>query len=174
MMLLINSSYGRAYKAMRDDEIAAEAMGINLFKTKLQAFVISSFFAGIGGGLLAMYQLTVKASTFTAALSDELLLIAVIGGIGSITGSVLASFLYIAANEWWLRFLDQETFIGAFKIPLLRSGFRKVVFSVIIMLIVLFYRRGLMGTREFSITGIYEKITAFIKKKKAAKGGAGK
>ncbi|MBR5995370.1 MAG: branched-chain amino acid ABC transporter permease [Eubacteriaceae bacterium] len=173
MMLLINSSYGRAYKAIRDDEIAAEAMGINLFKTKLQAFVISSFFAGIGGGLLAMYQLTVKASTFTSGLSDELLLIAVIGGIGSMTGSVIASFLYVAANEWWLRFLDQPAFIGTFQVPLLRSGFRKVVFSVIIMLIVLFYHQGLMGTREFSIAGIFEKLMGLRKKKKAKVSGGG-
>ena len=60
--LLINSTYGRAFKAIRDDEIAAEAMGINLAHHKRLAFVISSFFAGISGGLLAMYQTTIQAS----------------------------------------------------------------------------------------------------------------
>ena len=89
------------------------------------------------------------------------------------TGSVIASFLYVAANEWWLRFLDQPAFIGTFQVPLLRSGFRKVVFSVIIMVIVLFYQQGLMGTREFSIVGIYEKLTGLRKKKKAKASGGG-
>ena len=106
IVLLINSSYGRVFKAIRDDEIAAEAMGVNLAKHKSLSFVISSFFAGI------------------------------------------ASFLYIACSEWWLRFLDNEAYIGAFKVPLLRNGFRMVVFSVIIMIVVLFFRKGIMGERE--------------------------
>lgn len=83
-------------------------------------------------------------------MTYEILLIVVIGGIGSITGSVLGSFLYVACSEWWLRFLDNPTMIGTFKVPLLGHGFRMVVFSVVIMVIVLFYRQGLMGTKEFS------------------------
>jgi branched-chain amino acid transport system permease protein len=154
IVLLINSSYGRAFKAIRDDEIAAESMGINLFKHKEMAFVISSFFAGVGGALLAMFQNTVQASAFKSSMTYEILLIVVIGGIGSISGSCIASFLFIACSEWWLRFLDAETYIGAFKVPLLRSGFRKVVFSIIIMAIVLFYSRGLMGDKEISFEGI--------------------
>jgi branched-chain amino acid transport system permease protein len=106
IMLLINSSYGRAFKAIRDDEVAAEAMGINLFKHKEMSFVISSFFAGVSGALLAMYQYTVQAAQFKSAMTYEILLIVVIGGIGSISGSCIASFLYIAASEWWLRGLD--------------------------------------------------------------------
>lgn len=206
VLLLINSSYGRAFKAIREDEIAAEAMGINLAKTKMLAFCISSFFAGIGGALLAMYQTSVQAAIFKSAMTYEILLIVVIGGMGSISGSVIASFLYIACSEWWLRFLDQETIlqpqnrmifiivlavifvallammvykimkpkdkgrlrygIGAAacvaclawviwfavtaqtKVPFLRSGFRMVVFSVIIMIIVLFFSQGIMGTKE--------------------------
>ena len=204
VLLLINSSYGRAFKAIREDEIAAEAMGINLARHKMLAFCISSFFAGIGGALLAMYQTSVQASIFKSAMTYEILLIVVIGGIGSISGSVIASFLYIACSEWWLRFLDNETILttagrtkfiivmaiifaillammvyrliksktkgrfiagtavsalvliwlavfgitGQTKVPLLRNGFRMVVFSVIIMIIVLFFSRGLMGTKE--------------------------
>ncbi|MBQ4340307.1 MAG: branched-chain amino acid ABC transporter permease, partial [Firmicutes bacterium] len=128
----------------------AEAMGINLFKHKQMSFVISSFFAGIGGALLAMFQTTIQASAFKAAMTYEFLLIVVIGGMGSVTGSVIASYLFIACREWWLRFLDAETYIGDFKVPLLRAGFRNVVFAVIIMIIVLFYRKGIMGTNEFS------------------------
>ena len=148
IVLLINSTYGRAFKAIRDDEVAAEAMGINLSKHKRLAFVISSFFAGVGGGMFAMFANQAQARTFTAAMTYEILLIVVIGGIGSVSGSCIAAFLYVAASEWWLRFLDAETFIGGFKVPLLRNGFRMVVFSVVIMIVVLFFRRGIMGDKE--------------------------
>ena len=150
IVLLIRSSYGRAFKAIREDEIAAEAMGINLAKHKMMAFCTSSFFAGVGGAMLAMFQQSVQAKYFTSAMTYEILLIVVIGGIGSVTGSIISSFLFVACSEWWLRFLDAEHYIGKFKVPLLRSGFRMVVFSIVIMVIVLFYRRGIMGTNEFS------------------------
>ena len=149
IVMLINSTYGRAFKAIRDDEVAAEAMGINLARHKRMAFCISSFFAGFGGGMFAMYANQAKARTFTTAMTYEILLIVVIGGIGSISGSCIASFLYVAASEWWLRFLDTETVLkSGFKVPLLRNGFRMVVFSVVIMIVVLFFRKGLMGDKE--------------------------
>ena len=149
IVLLINSSYGRAFKAIREDEIAAEAMGINLFRHKQMSFCISSFFAGVGGALLAMFQTTVAAAQFKSALTYEILLIVVIGGIGSVTGSCLASFLFVACSEWWLRFLDSEMVLAnGLKVPFLRNGFRLVVFSIIIMIVVLFFRRGIMGDKE--------------------------
>ena len=148
ILLLINSTYGRAFKAIRDDEVAAEAMGINLACHKRLAFCISSFFAGVGGGMFAMFANQAQAKVFTTAMTYEILLIVVIGGIGSISGSCIAAFLYVAASEWWLRFLDTETYIGSFKVPFLRTGFRMVVFSVIIMVVVLFFRKGLMGDKE--------------------------
>ena len=98
IVMLINSSYGRAFKAIRDDEIAAEAMGINLAKHKMLSFCTSSFFAGIGGALLVMYQATVKASVYSSAMTYEILLIVVLGGIGSITGSCIGAFLYVACS----------------------------------------------------------------------------
>ena len=106
IVLLINSTYGRALRAIKDDEIAAEAMGIHLASHKQMAFCVSSFFAGMGGAMLAMYQTTVQAKSFTTAMTYEILLIVVIGGLGSVTGSCLASFLFVACSEWWLRFLD--------------------------------------------------------------------
>ncbi len=148
IVALIHSSYGRAFMAIRDDEVSAEAMGINLAKHKRQAFCISSFFAGIGGAMLAMYQNSVQAKSFTSAMTYEILLIVVIGGIGSITGSCLSSFLFVACSEWWLRFLDQKQTINGWEVPLLRNGFRLVVFSIIIMIVVLFFRQGIMGTKE--------------------------
>lgn len=171
IVMMINSTYGRAFKAIRDDEVAAEAMGINLAHHKRIAFVVSSFFAGVSGALLAMYQTTIQASTFKSAMTYEILLIVVIGGIGSVTGSCISSFLFIIFSEWILRFLDNDTYIGSFHVPLLRAGFRKVVFSVVIMIIVLFFRQGIMGTREFSIRGNYNFLTGKSKKKKTAKGG---
>ena len=171
MVLLINSTYGRAFKAIREDEVAAEAMGINLAKHKRMAFCISSFFAGVGGGLFAMFANQAQAKTFTTSMTYEILLIVVIGGIGSISGSCIASFLYVAASEWWLRFLDTETYIGAFKVPFLRTGFRMVVFSIIIMIVVLFFRRGLMGDRELSdvAPSLRARLSGRSKKKEAAK-----
>jgi branched-chain amino acid transport system permease protein len=208
VILLINSSYGRAFKAIREDEVAAEAMGINLAKHKRLAFCISSFFAGVGGGMFAMFANQAQAKTFTTAMTYEILLIVVIGGIGSVSGSCIAAFLYVAASEWWLRFLDTSVTFqspsdpkriaflvvytlvvvggaallvlreqrttrkrwkqlvvcaaavflmvwlalyaagGSLTMPLLRNGFRMVVFSVVIMVVVLFYRRGIMGDRE--------------------------
>ena len=152
IVLLIHSSYGRAFKAIREDEIAAEAMGINLARHKMLSFCVSSFFSGVGGALLAMYSNQVQAKLYTSALSYELLLIVVIGGIGSVSGSCLASFLYIAASEWWLRGLDENPFvIGPIAINapgFFRTGLRMVVFSVVIMVVVLFFRRGIMGDKE--------------------------
>ena len=161
--LLINSTYGRAFKAIRDDEIAAEAMGIDLAHHKMLSFVISSFFAGIGGAMYAVYVGSTNAAPFTSALTYEILLIVVIGGIGSITGSVLASFLYIASQEWWLRGLDSGEFLGISS-PMFRNGFRLVVFSVIIMIFVLFFRNGIMGDREFSPVGMWRAVTGLPKK----------
>ena len=171
IVLLINSSYGRAFKAIRDDEIAAEAMGINLFKHKEMSFIISSFFAGVSGALLAMYQYTVQAAQFKSAMTYEILLIVVIGGIGSVSGSVIASFLYIAASEWWLRGLDMGKFLGIQAPNLFRSGFRRFVFSIIIMMIVLFFSKGLMGDREISFAGLVRRFSKRTKPAKAAKGG---
>ena len=173
IVLLINSTYGRAFRAIRDDEIAAEAMGINLFKHKEMSFVISSFFAGISGALLAMFQTTINAMPFNTVMTYEILLIVVIGGIGSITGSVIGAFLFIATSEWWLRGLDAGRWLGISS-SLMRPGFRKVVFAVIIMLIVLFYSQGIMGNREFSWEGFLnwwrtlpERLKAWPSKRKA-------
>lgn len=170
MVLLINSSFGRMFKAVREDEIAAEAMGINLFKTKELSFVISSFFAGVSGGMLAMFMRSIDSKTFQVSLTYDILLIVVIGGIGSVTGSVLGAFLVTAGREL-LRFFDEPLYIGSINIPLFRPGFRMVIFSILLMVVVLFYSRGLMGTSEFSWNGILGFFRGFGKKKvKKARG----
>ena len=148
IVLIVNSTYGRAFKAIRDDEVAAEAMGINLPRHKMLSFVTSSFFAGIAGATLAMVLSIAQANNFKSAMTYEILLMVVLGGIGSITGSVIGSFLFVAASEWWLRGLDSGSFLGINAPGVFRNGFRLVVFSVVIMIVVLFFRKGIMGEKE--------------------------
>lgn len=170
MALIKKSTYGRSFKAIRDDEIAAEAMGINLTKHKMLSFIISSFFAGIGGALLAMYLKAISSTTFTlSSATYYILLMVVIGGMGSFSGSIIAALLVIFSKEWWLRFLDSTLVINGFTVPLLRPGFRMVIFSIVLMVVVLFFRRGMMGDREFTWDG----IAAFFKKI-VKKGGSSK
>ena len=148
IVLLVNSTYGRAFKAIRDDEIAAEAMGINLARHKMLSFCTSCFFAGISGATMAMVLSIAQANNFKSAMTYEILLMVVLGGIGSITGSVIGSLLFVAASEWWLRGLDSGSFLGINAPGVFRNGFRLVVFSVVIMIVVLFFRKGIMGEKE--------------------------
>ncbi len=148
IVLIVNSTYGRAFKAIRDDEVAAEAMGINLARHKMLSFVTSSFFAGVAGATMAMVLSIAQANNFKSAMTYEILLMVVLGGIGSISGSVMGSMLFVAASEWWLRGLDSGRFLGINAPGVFRNGFRLVVFSVVIMIVVLFFRKGIMGERE--------------------------
>ena len=136
---LINSSYGRAFKAIREDEIAAEAMGINLYKHKCLAFMISAFFAGIGGGLYGALLGTVDPKNFLFTLTYNFLLIIVLGGMGSITGSMLGAVIVTAGLEY-LRIFDEPLEIFGTMIPLFRPGLRMVMFSALLMACVLFWR----------------------------------
>ncbi len=171
IVLIIRSSYGLAFKAIREDEIAAEAMGINLARHKQLSFVISSFFAGISGALMGMFLGAITSTTFNISLTYNILLIIVIGGMGSVTGSILSSFIIIFSREWWLRFLDTEVMIGGFQVPFLKSGFRMVVFSVILMVVVLFFRKGIMGKKEFNWNFIISYLDRRNSKKEKTVGG---
>lgn len=168
--LLVNSSYGRAFKAIREDEIAAQAMGINLFKHKVMSFAIGAFLAAIGGGLYAAILGTVDPQNFYFTFTYNFLLIIVLGGMGSISGTIIASFVVTAGLEW-LRVLDESTGIPALDV-IFRPGLRMVVFSLALVLIVLFYSRGLMGTNELTPAFVRKKIARF-KERRAAKQGGG-
>ena len=150
MILIINSSTGRDFKAVREDEIAARAVGINIFKTKELSFVVSSFFTGIGGGLLAMFMRSIDSKTFSITLTYEILLIVVLGGIGSITGSIVGAF-FVTTGKELLRFFDEPFYIAGVQVPLFKPGFRMVIFSILLMVVVLFFRKGLIGGKELSI-----------------------
>ena len=136
--LLINSSYGRAFKAIREDEIAAEAMGVSLFWHK-----------NLG---------TVDPKNFLFTLTYNFLLIIVLGGMGSITGSMLGAVIVTAGLEF-LRVFDEPLMLFGMDIPLFRPGFRMVIFSALLMACVLFWRHGIMGTSELT----WKNIRAFCK-----------
>ncbi len=145
---LVNSSYGRALKAIRENEVAAQAMGVNIFYHKVLSFIVGAFFAGIGGGLLAHLLTTINPVAFNFFLTFNILIVIVIGGLGSITGSVIAGFLFPILLEW-LRFIEAPMDIFGIHIPGI-PGMRMVVFSLLLLIIMIFYQRGLMGRSEFS------------------------
>lgn len=154
MVLLMKGSYGRAFKAVREDEIAAEAMGISVFKHKVMAFVIGSFIAGVGGALLGHLMGTIDPLMFRFLLTFNIVLIVVLGGIGSITGSVISAIVVTVSMEG-LRVLDGKMEIGSIVINGV-PGTRMVVFSALLMMVIIFYQRGLMGTNEFTWDWILE------------------
>jgi branched-chain amino acid transport system permease protein len=135
-------------KAVRDDEIAAGAMGVDVFRVKVASFAASSFMAGVGGALLGHVLTTIDPKMFTFMLTFNILLVVVLGGIGSITGSVVSAFGVTILMEA-LRFLDGPLDLGLLQLEA-RPGLRMVVFSILLMGVVLFRQRGLMGNREFS------------------------
>jgi branched-chain amino acid transport system permease protein len=148
MFALTRSAYGRSLKAVRDNEIAAAAMGVNAARVKITSFTISSFIAGVGGALLGHLMNTIDPKMFTFSLTYNIVLIVVLGGAGSISGSIAAALLVTVAMEA-LRFLDGPLnliFIQTRGLP----GLRMVVFSALLLLVVIYRRQGLFGGREFS------------------------
>lgn len=169
--LLINSTYGRAFKAIREDEIAAEAMGINLFKHKVMSFAIGAFFAGIGGGLFASLLGTVDPKQFYFTMTYNFLLMIVLGGMGSITGTIISSFIVTFGLEF-LRFFDEPLALFGYNLTFFRAGFRMVIFSVLLMILVLFFRKGLLGQKELSWNLIMNIFKGKNSEKSKSKGGA--
>lgn len=154
---LINSSWGYAFKAIRDNEIAAEAMGIDIFKHKLMSFTIGAFFAGIAGALMGHLITSVDPTMFRFLFTFQILLIVVLGGLGSLTGSVIAAVGITVMMEV-LRFVEQPMVLLGLEIPGI-PGMRMVIFSVLLLFVILFYRQGLMGTREFNWDWVLDKLS---------------
>jgi branched-chain amino acid transport system permease protein len=145
---LVNSNFGNVLKAIRDDEIAAKNMGINTFFYRVLSFTIGAFFAGVGGALLGSLITTIDPMMFRFVLTFNILMIAVAGGLGSITGSILGSVVITVLLEW-LRIVESPMAIGSFQIPGI-PGMRMVIFSLALILIILFRREGIMGMREIT------------------------
>ena len=175
MCMFIRSKYGRAIEAIRDDEIAAAASGVNTTYYKILTFVISAFFAGLAGGLYAtcFSSLTTASFTFTSASiwnSTFIVVIVVLGGMGSMTGSVLAAVAmyllnYEIKNGAWVSALPG--FVQSlFQFPML-------IYALVLLVVIIFRPRGILGTYEFSLDRLlFDGRLAGKKKAKARKGGA--
>ncbi|SHF52955.1 amino acid/amide ABC transporter membrane protein 2, HAAT family [Desulforamulus putei DSM 12395] len=161
---LINSSWGYAFKAIRDNEIAAEAMGIDIFKHKLMSFTIGAFFAGLAGALMGHLITSVDPTMFRFLFTFQILLIIVLGGLGSLTGSVIAGVLVTVMMEV-LRFVEQPMNLFGLQIPGI-PGMRMVIFALLLLVVILFYRQGLMGTREFNWDWVLDKVGVGRRKEK--------
>ncbi len=131
---IVHSSFGRTLIAIREDEIAAEAMGVDTTRSKVISFVVSSAMAGIGGGLFGHYLMYLHTNSFTFLKSIEIIIMIVIGGLGSITGSVVGAVLYISLTEGFREF----------------AQYRMVLFSLILVIIMIVRPQGILGHREFA------------------------
>ena len=145
--LIKKTKIGMGMRAAAKDFETAQLMGVKINSVISMTFVIGSFLAAVGAMLYFTNYPTV-AITSGGMPGLKAFVAAVFGGIGSITGSVLTSFLYIAALEWLLRGLDTGKFLGITAPGLFKNGFRMAVISVIIMVVVLFFRKGIMGDKE--------------------------
>jgi branched-chain amino acid transport system permease protein len=129
-----SSRFGRALKAIREDEIAAEAMGINTTRYKIQAFALGSFLAGVGGGLYAHFLSYINPSDFGFLKSVDILSMVVLGGLGSVPGTVIGSSVLASAPEF-LRFMSQ---------------YRMLVYGALLVFLMVFRPNGLLGGVNFT------------------------
>ncbi|MDL2263130.1 branched-chain amino acid ABC transporter permease [Synergistaceae bacterium OttesenSCG-928-I11] len=148
MVRLMRSNFGNVLRAVRDDEIAARTMGIDTFKMRVLAFTLGCFGGGVGGALMGNLITTIDPKMFMITQTYSLLMIVVVGGLGSITGSIVGSILVTTMLEW-LRIVENPVTIGTFEIPGI-PGMRMVIFSLLLIAVIIFRREGIMGMREFS------------------------
>ncbi|MFZ4404198.1 MAG: branched-chain amino acid ABC transporter permease [Pseudobdellovibrionaceae bacterium] len=136
---IMHSSFGRAFLSVREDEIAAQSMGIDTTKTKVKAFVLSSFFAGTAGALLAHITSYISPSSFSFIMSVNAVIMVVLGGMGSMMGSVIAAMIVTILPEA-LRPLQDLT----------GYDLRMVIYSLCLILVMIWRSEGLMGEKEWS------------------------
>lgn len=139
---LMKGSYGKAFMAIREDEVAARSMGVNLFKHKVMSFTFGSFLAGVAGGLLAALLGTIDPNMFRITLTFNILLIVVLGGLGSIGGTAVSAVIVTVMMEA-LRFLDESINLGFVQLKGV-PGMRMVVFSIILILVVIIRSKGFL------------------------------
>ena len=145
---MLRSNFGGVLRAVRDDEIAAKMMGINTFRIKVIAFTLGCFGGGLGGALMGNLITTIDPRMFMITQTYNILMIIVVGGLGSVTGSIIGSVLVTTMLEW-LRFVENPITIGSINIPGI-PGMRMVIFSLLLIIVIIFRREGIMGMREFS------------------------
>jgi branched-chain amino acid transport system permease protein len=139
---LTHSRQGRAIISIREDEIAAEAVGIQTTKFKVMGFAIAAFFAGIGGGLYAHYIAFLDPNTFGFMRSVEILVIVVLGGMGSLTGSIIAAIILTILPEALRDFAE----------------YRLLIYSGLLVIMMIFRPQGIFGTHEFSMSEFIHKL----------------
>ena len=139
---LIDSTYGRGFLTVRDDEVAAEAMGINTTKYKVVAFVVGAFFAGIAGGLFAHTTTYINPSGFDFQRSIEIVVIVILGGMGNTAGVVFAAVLLTVLAEY-LRFVAGYTFLPDWMRQLAAN--RTIIYSLVLIGLMLLRPQGLFG-----------------------------
>lgn len=142
MRNVVQSSTGRTILSVREDETAARAMGVDVAGTKLLAFVIGSLFAGLGGGIYAHYLAFLSPTTFNFLTGFNPLIIVVFGGLGSMSGTLAASFGWIFFLEGLLRVLLSQMGTEA-------PTWRYVLYPVTLLLVMLLRPEGLLGTKEW-------------------------
>ena len=161
LVRLVFSNYGNVLRCIRDNEIAASVMGINVFWNKVLSFCIGAFFAGVGGALLGSHLSTIDPKMFNFLLTFNVLMFVVAGGLGSLSGSLLGATVITILLEW-LRAIEEPMDLGFVEIPGV-PGMRMVVFSLVLLGIILYRREGIMGTREIT----WKTIGAFLRRGKA-------
>lgn len=139
---LMKSRHGRAILAIRENEIAADSCGVNVTYYKTLGFVVSAFFAGVAGALYAGYLGILNPASFGFMKSIEILVMVVLGGMGSMIGSVLSAIVLTAVPEMLRAFAD----------------YRMIVYSVLLILVMIFKPSGLMGQYDFSLGNLLEKL----------------
>lgn len=145
---LLSSNFGNTLRAVRDDEVAAKAMGINTFRARTISFVIGAFFAGVGGSLMGSLITTIDPKMFNFQLTFNILMFVVVGGLGSITGSLVGTVVITVLLEW-LRFVEDSMTFGSWVFPGI-PGMRMLIFSILLLFIILYRREGIIGGYEFS------------------------
>ncbi|MBI3185393.1 MAG: branched-chain amino acid ABC transporter permease [Myxococcales bacterium] len=144
---IANSSHGRSLWAIREDEVAAEAMGVNTTGYKVRSFVVSSFFAGIAGGLFAHFVPIINPGSFTFVKSMEVVVMVVAGGLGSTTGAILAAVMLTLLPEG-LRSLFLAVGGGDASLAQKVDQVRMPVYGVLLVVLMLVRPQGLFGTKE--------------------------
>jgi branched-chain amino acid transport system permease protein len=132
------SSYGRTMLAVREDDLAAECSGVNLFRTRVAALVIGAFFAGVAGGLWAHLVTAITPKSFSLVLAFNLVVMVVVGGSGSIVGSIVAAMVFSVLAEFF-RPIEEHLSI---------YGLGEIFMALVLLCILIFRPTGLFGTRE--------------------------
>jgi branched-chain amino acid transport system permease protein len=140
---LIRTRYGRAFIAIRDNDQAAEGMGIPIFLYKLLSFAISSFYAGLAGGLYAYYMMSITPEPFSLWLSIEYIAMIIIGGLGSIPGAVFGTTFIIVLNEVLSHITDYLMNVGKTGLGITIAPLREFIYGLAIVLFIIFEPKGL-------------------------------